>query len=73
MMNKLNAMCTKAYLKTTGFFRELKKDERGLSDAVVAVLLILVGVLAVAMLWGFLGEWIGDMWEKIVGKAAVIN
>ena len=69
MMNKLNAMCVKAYLSMTGFAQDLKKDERGLSGVVVAVLLILVAVLAVVMLWGLLEEWLIELWNKIKGEA----
>lgn len=67
MMKKFDRMCTMAYLKTTGFFRRLKSDERGLSDMVVAVLLILVGALAVVMLWGSLQDYLKNLWSKVTG------
>ena len=66
MVNKLNAMCVKAYLTVSGFTRELKKDERGLAGVVVAVLLILISVLAIVMLWGSLKDMLKDLWEKIL-------
>lgn len=69
MLSKLNELSIAAYLTVTSFLQDFKKDERGLSDAVTAVLLILVAVLAVVMIWNFLGEWIGDMWAKIIGKS----
>jgi len=56
-----------AYLAVTGFYKELRDDERGLSGVVVTILLILVAVLAVALIWYFLGEWLGELWERITG------
>lgn len=49
--------------------RSLKDDERGLSGVVVAVLLILVAVLAVALLWTNLRDWLNSFWNTITGKA----
>lgn len=73
MLKKFNALSIMAYLSVVSFVQDFKKDERGLSDAVTAVLLILVAVLAVVMIWNFLGDWIGDMWEKIIGKSSGIG
>lgn len=50
---------------------ELCEDERGLSGVVVAVLLILVAVLAIALLWDYLGKWIEQMWQNITQKSAL--
>ena len=60
----------RAYLAFTGFVRELKRDERGLSGVVVTVLLILIAVLAVVLIWGFLSGWLKELWERITGEAA---
>ena len=38
MMDKITQLPMLAYFAVTGFFRDLKKDERGLSGVVVAVL-----------------------------------
>ena len=73
MMNKLNAMSIKAYLAVTNFFSDLKKDERGLSGVVVAVLLILIAVLAIVMLWGSLSGWLADLWADVTGSSDVIQ
>lgn len=71
MMNLLNHMTIAAYLSVAGFFQDLKKDERGLSGVVVAVLLILVAVLAVVLLWGLLGDWLQNtLWPQITGAAS---
>jgi len=58
------------YLAFTGFFSDLKKDERGLSGVVVAILLILIAVLAIVLIWGFLSGWLQELWEQIVGEAS---
>ena len=65
MMKKLNELSMAAYVRGAAFVQNLKRDERGLSGVVVAVLLILVAVLAVVLLWNFLGEWISSMWTRI--------
>ena len=49
MLEKISQLPMLAYFAVTGFIRDLKKDERGLSGVVVAVLLILVAVLAVSL------------------------
>jgi len=48
------------------------KDERGLSGVVVAILLILVAVLAIVLIWGFLGGWLAELWDDITGNAGQI-
>jgi len=73
MWHKITNGSIKAYLAVTGFIRSLKEDERGLSGVVVAILLILVAVLAVILIWGFLGRWLRDMWDNITGQAGNIK
>lgn len=73
MREKISALPLMAYLAVTGFFRDLKDDERGLSGIVVAVLLILVAVLAVVMIWGFLSGWLNDLWTKIMNQGNSIS
>lgn len=73
MWQKLSNLPIAAYLAVTGFFRDLKDDERGLSGVVVAVLLILVAVLAVVMIWGFLSGWLQELWEKIMNQGNSIS
>lgn len=65
MLSKINAFCVAAYISAVSFVTDLKKDERGLSGVVVAVLLILVAVLAISMIWGLLSGWLQELWEKI--------
>ena len=77
VLNRLaiNAMCGAfaAKGKVCQAVEDLKRDERGLSGVVVAVLLILVAVLAVVMLWGLLKDYITDIWEKITGQSGGLN
>ena len=61
------------YASCISLLKSFKEDERGLSGVVVAILLILVAVLAVVMIWGFLSEWLGTVWENITGQAANIS
>lgn len=49
----------------------LKSDERGLSGAVVAILLVLVAVLAVVMIWGFLSGYIQQIWGRITAADTI--
>ena len=76
-LNRLatNAMCGAfaAKEKVCQAVEDLKRDERGLSGIVVAVLLILVAVLAVVMLWGLLKDYITDIWEKITGQSSGLS
>ena len=73
MDQKLLSFPLSAYLAFTGFIRGLKKDQRGLSGVVVAILLILVAVLAIVLIWGFLSGWLQELWEQITGEASTIS
>ena len=61
------------YQKTAEITCALKKDNRGLSGVVVAILLILVAVLAIVLIWGFLSGWLAELWEQITGRAGGIS
>lgn len=52
---------------------ELKRDERGLSGVVVAILLILVAVLAVVMIWSFLSGYLDGIFDRITNADADIK
>ena len=71
MIDKIKNFQMMAYIACVSFFAELKDDERGLSDAVTTVLLILVAVLAVVALWGFLDGWLTDMFKDITDKSVI--
>ena len=69
MLKKISAIPLAICLTLTGFVRDIRKDERGLSGVVVAILLILVAVLAIVLIWGFLSGWLTEMWDNITGQA----
>ena len=73
MLGKIAEYPVAAYLAVTGFIRDIRKDERGLSGVVVAILLILIAVLAIVLIWGFLSGWLAELWENITGKAGEIS
>ena len=80
MLKKWNTLSAAVYVKAVllaqnlgAELRELKEDQRGLSGVVVAVLLILVAVLAVVLLWQNLQDWLGTMWEKIIGAGTGLS
>ena len=50
---------------------ELKSDERGLSGVVVAILLILVAVLAVVLIWQFLGDYLKGVFDRITAADTI--
>ena len=72
MILKLSTLPVAAYIAIAGLARRLRKDERGLSGVVVAILLILVAVLAIVLIWGFLSGWLRELWDQITGQAETI-
>ena len=73
MINKITMLPLAAYLAYTGFIDDFRKDDRGLSGVVVAVLLILVAVLAIVLIWVFLRDWLNELWDRITGQAGRIT
>ena len=73
MWRRISEFFYRAPLMITGSARAFKKDERGLSGVVVAILLILVAVLAIVLIWTFLNDMIRDLWNQIVGNANTIS
>jgi len=72
MWNKLKELPRRAHGKIMEALCALKNDERGLSGVVVAILLILVAVMAIVLIWGLLGGWLQELWERITGAAGGI-
>jgi Flp pilus assembly pilin Flp len=73
MWHRISKTPLTVYLAVAGFIQTLKRDERGLSGVVVAILLILVAVLAIVMIWLLLGDWLQELWEQITGEAESIS
>ncbi|MCL2125168.1 MAG: hypothetical protein FWH33_04175 [Oscillospiraceae bacterium] len=68
MREKISTLSIATYVSVKGFVHGLKKDERGLSGIVVAVMLILIAVLLIVMFWGSLSSWLAELWSRITGK-----
>jgi len=73
MWNRIKEFPRKVQQKFIETWCTLKNDERGLSGVVVAILLILVAVLAVVLIWFLLGDWLNELWERIVGSSAQLG
>ena len=73
MWRRISEFFYRAPLMIIGPARAFKKDERGLSGVVVAILLILIAVLAIVLIWGFLSGMIRDLWEQITGNVNSIR
>ena len=73
MLRKISSLPYAVYFSLIGFVQALKKDQRGLSGVVVAILLILVAVLLIVLIWGFLSGWLQELWEQIRGEADTIS
>ena len=69
MFKKLSSIPLNVYIALKGLAFDLKNDTRGISGVVVAVLLILVAVLAIVLIWYFLGDWLLALWNQIMGDA----
>jgi len=72
MMTRISLVPITVLAFIRGFFKDIKNDERGLSGVVVAILLILIAVLAIVLIWGFLGGWLVELWERIVGETSAM-
>ena len=73
MLGIIRSLPVMLYFTFKGFFKDLKKDERGLSGVVVAILLILIAVLAILLIWTFLGEWLEALWTRIQSQGDTIT
>ena len=65
-------MSVKAYMAGKQMFNNgcqslkgMMKDERGISDVVAGVILVLIVVLLVGLFWGKLQEWFNTIWGQI--------
>ena len=73
MLRKISGIPHKIRQAAVDFMLDFKKDERGLSGVVVAILLILIAVLAIVLIWGFLDGWLREVWDQITGAAGDIK
>ena len=61
----LDCMYIGAQIRKRNFIENFKNDESGVSNFVATVLLILMVVLIGGAVWGFLGGYFEDLFEKI--------
>lgn len=77
MLQRFNAMLISVYLTVTGLVQQvgsdLRKDERGLSDVITAVLMVALAIAVVLLIWALLGDWITDFWNDITGRTDVLR
>jgi len=73
MWQKILLIPMRAYLSFVGFVDDLKNDERGISELVVIVILILVAVLAIILFWDLLKVWLLELWGRITGEVETIQ
>ena len=73
MVQKIGLWLVLASFAARDFVKSLKDDERGVSGIVVTVILILIGVLLAALLWGVLSGWLQTMWETITNTGDEIT
>ena len=68
-------MSIKAYIAGKQLFNKgcqslkgMMKDERGISDVVGGVILVLVVVMLAGMFWKQLSGWFGNIWGQVTGQ-----
>ncbi|MCL2046804.1 MAG: hypothetical protein FWG88_10535 [Oscillospiraceae bacterium] len=73
MLGIIKSIPLAVYFSISRFIGTLKRDDRGLSGVVVAILLILVAVLAILLIWTFLGDWLEELWTNITNQGNSIS
>lgn len=69
MFGKLDDLMIAASVMWGHFVEDFKNDESGLSGVVVAVLLILVGILAIVLVWGLMKGQLSTWWQNLVSES----
>ena len=68
-MNFLNSMVLGAkarMLKAKEEMKNVMAEEKGVSNIVATVLIIIVSIALVALIWSFLDEWIIEVFEELL-------
>ena len=73
MLEKISHYSLVSYLRYKRFVEDFKNDQRGVSDVVVAILLVLVSVLAVVFFWDNLKEFLQSTWDKVTEQGNSID
>jgi len=73
MFNLLDRMYLKMLDKMTQLVEEFNEDEKGVSNFVATIVMILIVVLLCALFWEYISEWFETMWAKIMGQTNKIG
>ena len=68
-MNFFNSMVLGAkarMLKAKEEMKNVMAEEKGVSNIVATVLIIIVSIALVALIWSFLDEWIIEVFEELL-------
>ena len=69
MFQKIDRMYLGAKLRLKSFIDDIRSDERGVSNIVATVILILIVVLLAAIFWKQLTEWFNQLWERVTSTS----
>lgn len=65
MLEMLEDFLILTKIQMCNFIEELRDDERGVSNIVATVILILIVVLLAALFWGKLKEYFEGLWTRV--------
>lgn len=69
MFDIVDNMYIGAKIRMDKFISEFKKEERGVSNFVATIILILIVVLLCALFYDKIKEWFETLWARITGDA----
>lgn len=73
MFNVLDRMYIEVVNKMNQLIEEFNNDERGVSNFVATIVMILIVVLLCALFWEYISGWFADMWARIIGQTDKIG
>lgn len=68
-LGKLGDALTMLHIGLTGKAREIKEDENAM-EVVQVVMLLAVGVIAIAAVWAGVNGLLGEIWGWVTGSAS---
>ncbi len=73
MLEMLESFLILTKLTMNNFVDELRSDERGVSNIVATVILILIVVLLAALFWTNLQTYFTDLWNRVTSTSDGIS
>ena len=70
-MKKIDTFLFKGYAEALAAkenFTEYVKSEKGISDLVATIIVLLMVVIIVGVFWEGISEWLGDIINRILGS-----